>query len=179
MPVQIDPLPPTAADDDVLRSRIADVVNAAFAVGEADMWQPGVARTTSGEIGDLVRSGQLLAAERDGQLVGCVRVDRLSGTTWGFGMLAVDPDVQSGGVGGALVDAAEQRAAASGAREMQLELLVPRDRTQDSKTRLKSWYAKRGYEHAGEADLETHHPDLLPLLAGPCTFEVWTKPLRD
>lgn len=70
------------------------------------------------------------------RVVGCVRVHRRSETMWGFGMLAAARDAHGTGVGRTLVAAAEQLARSAGAFEMQLELLVPGDRVQESKVRL-------------------------------------------
>jgi GNAT superfamily N-acetyltransferase len=177
MASQIEVLPVESADDDSLRQRLAAVVDAAYAIAEAGMWVPGTSRVTPAEISELLRAGRLIALRDGDQVVGCVSTRVLGDGVWGFGMLAVDPARQGGGGGRALLDAAEQRARAGGARTMQLELLVPLHGDQQSKVRLKAWYAAHGYAQIGRGALEHDHPDLLPLLAVPCDYEIWQKPL--
>lgn len=177
MSITIRPAGPATAADAAGCARVADFTNAAYAIGEAGMWRAGTARTTPAEIAALAAGDELLVAEADGAPVGCVRVRPLDGATWGLGMLAVDPGVQGGGAGGALIDAAEQAALAAGAAEMQLELLVPTGARQASKVRLEGWYAARGYRRTSRDRLEDHHPELVPLLAVACTYDVWRKPL--
>lgn len=86
----------------------------------------------------------LLVAEVDGAVRGCIQVERLDGDGAHFGLFAVDPTLQSGGVGGALLTAVEALAAHEWAcRWMQLEVLRQR-------VDLIAWYARRGYEPTGE-----------------------------
>lgn len=85
---------------------------------------------------------ELLVAEENGALVGCITVDRGDDETAHFGMFAVDPTRQSGGVGGRLLDAAEDRARSWGCSHLALEVLRQR-------TELQDWYRRRGYEPTG------------------------------
>lgn len=175
--VAVDLIETRLADDDELCGRITDLVNRAYAIGEAGMWQPGTTRTTRDGIARLIAQGELVGAWFEDDPVGCVRLHRIDPSTWGFGMLAVDPDRQSGGAGSALIDAAERIARSRGAARMQLEILVPIELEQPSKARLRSWYARRGYLLTATGRLEDDHPELVPALAVECTFEVWQKPL--
>jgi GNAT superfamily N-acetyltransferase len=177
VPSQTEVLPADSADDDALRERLAAMVDAAYAIAEAGMWVSGTSRVTPAEIGELIRAGRLIALRDGDQVAGCVSTRDLGDGVWGFGMLAVDPGRQGGGGGRALLAAAEQRARAAGARTMQLELLVPLHGGQRSKVRLKAWYSAHGYAQIGRGALEHDHPDLLPLLAVPCDYEIWHKPL--
>jgi GNAT superfamily N-acetyltransferase len=179
VPTQIDLIPAPTAGDDTVQARLTTIVSSAYAVGEAGMWRPGVARVTPAEIAELIRAEQILALTTDREVIGCVRVHQLSDATWGFGMLAVDPNRQGSGGGGALVDAAEHHARTLGARTMQLELLVPVHGDQASKIQLKAWYSSRGYLPAGQGALERDHPSLIPLLAVRCTYEIWQKELPE
>ena len=86
----------------------------------------------------------LLVAEVDGAVRGCIQLEPLDGDGAHFGLFAVDPTLQSGGVGGALLTAVETLAAEEwGCRWMQLEVLRQR-------VDLIAWYARRGYEPTGE-----------------------------
>ncbi|WP_298744368.1 GNAT family N-acetyltransferase [uncultured Brevundimonas sp.] len=103
----------------------------------------------------------MLAAWRDGDLAGCVLIaDRGAGTGY-FGMLAVSPTLQGGGLGRRLVEAAQQALAARfGARRVRISVLPQRDT-------LIAWYRRLGYAPTGET---------LPFPYGDPRFGL---PLRD
>ncbi|RIX28548.1 GNAT family N-acetyltransferase [Amnibacterium setariae] len=168
---------PTAADDEALVARLASVVNAAYAIGEAGMWRPGTPRVDAAQLREDLRAGRLLVARAADGLVGVVRVQALGPDRWGFGMLAVDPAAQGGHLGAALVGAAEAHVGAAGATTMQLELLVPIGREQPSKERLRAWYSRLGYRRVGEGSITEDHPELADALAEPCAYEVWQRAL--
>lgn len=102
-------------------------------------------RTDAEEVGSAIddASSVVLLAERDDAVVGCIKVDRGDGGRAHFGMFAVAPNQQSGGIGGALLDAAEGLASDWGCRELALEVLRQR-------TELQEWYRRRGYQPTGE-----------------------------
>ena len=81
----------------------------------------------------------------DGQAVaGCVQISRVGGERAYLGMLTVDPLRQAGGLGRALIEAAERTAAdLFGATCM--EMTVVRQRAD-----LIAWYVRRGYSLTGE-----------------------------
>lgn len=85
----------------------------------------------------------LLAFEGD-TLLGCVQIrGKRQGLAY-LGLLAVDPDLQSGGLGKQLMAAAETEAAATfGARR--IEMTVIRQRAE-----LIAYYERRGYALTGE-----------------------------
>ncbi len=86
----------------------------------------------------------LLVAEVGGAVRGCIQLEPLDGGGAHFGLFAVDPTLQSGGVGGGLLTAVETLAGQDwGCRWMQLEVLRQR-------VDLIAWYARRGYEPTGE-----------------------------
>lgn len=91
----------------------------------------------------------LILAERNSALLGCVMLaDRgvREGRRIGYlGMLAVDPDLQAGGVGGALVNEAERRAREFGAEYMEMTVIKRR-------TELIHWYLRRGYALTGREE---------------------------
>lgn len=94
---------------------------------------------------DLGRPGAVLLVARDGagEHVGHVRLDAGEGGAWYLSMLTVRPDRQDGGVGRAVLEAAEDYALAHGARTMQMSVLHPREA-------LIAWYGRRGYAATGE-----------------------------
>ena len=86
----------------------------------------------------------LLVAEAGGAVRGCIQVEPLEDDGAHFGLFAVDPTLQSGGVGSALLTAVETVAGREWGRSwMQLEVLRQR-------LDLIAWYVRRGYEPTGE-----------------------------
>jgi len=97
-------------------------------------------RTDAEEISALLPD--LLLALRDDQVVGCAA---LSVTPVGgyFGTFAVSPTLQGGGVGNALLSAAEERARDVGLERVEMTVLSARPD-------LIAWYERRGYSRTGE-----------------------------
>jgi GNAT superfamily N-acetyltransferase len=96
---------------------------------------------------DLARPGAALLVGEDpaGRAVGHVRLDAEADGVWHLSMLTVDPDRQDGGVGRALLEAAEAWARGRGARAMQMSVVRQREE-------LIAWYARRGYAPTGETE---------------------------
>lgn len=79
-------------------------------------------------------------------LAGCICVDNLKNGQAYFGMLAIDPDWQSKGVGKQLFAAAEAHATqVFGCHTARGSVLSPRDE-------LLAWYRRLGYEENGETE---------------------------
>ncbi|WP_433787406.1 GNAT family N-acetyltransferase [Actinomycetospora sp. CA-101289] len=79
-----------------------------------------------------------------GDLLGCAAVTLpAGGDTASFGLFAVRPGVQQGGVGTALLRAAEDHARDRGARVMEMCVI-------DRRPELIAWYERRGYTRTGE-----------------------------
>jgi GNAT superfamily N-acetyltransferase len=170
-------LEPEAADDPALVARLTDLINAVYATAERGLWRDGSARTSAGEVADLVRGGEIAVATREGAIVGAVRLQDVADDVAEFGMLVADPDRRNRGIGRALLDFAEGAARERGMRTMQLELLVPREWSHPSKEFLRDWYRRRGYRLVRTGRLDEAYPQLAPLLATPCDFEIHHKPL--
>jgi len=173
--MEIELLPPSAGA--VAIERITALVNQVYAEAEKGLWQESTDRTSVGEITGFVAAGEIAVAYVDGDLAGAGRIRRLDDTTGEFGMLAADPARRGLGVGRELVRYAEQVSRAAGCREMQLELLVPRDWTHPSKQFLAEWYGRLGYRVTHRADLAEDYPHLAPSLATPCDFLIYRKEL--
>jgi len=176
--ISVDLLDPSAAADAALVERLAALVNDAYAIAEDGLWRRGAARTTAGDMASLVEAGQIVVATVDGRLAGSVRVQALSEVTGEFGLLAADPEHRGIGVGRELVAFAERHSHARGLQAMQLELLVPRTWSHPSKEFLDEWYRRMGYEVIRRTSVEDMQPELAPLLATPCEFVVYEKPLN-
>ncbi len=158
-------------------ARITSLVNRVYADSERGLWRDGAVRTTLHEVSALIRAGQLVVAEADGQVTGVVHVKRLDAGTGEFGMLATDPTVRGRGIGRDLVRFAEQSMRAEGCRHMQLELLVPREWVLDSKEFLAAWYDRLGYELRRIGHIEELYPNLAPMLCTPTDFRIYRKKL--
>jgi GNAT superfamily N-acetyltransferase len=87
-------------------------------------------------------SGEVVLAESGGALVGCIHVQR-AGDGAHFGMFAVDPTLQAGGTGSALLDQAQALARAWGCATLDLEVVAQR-------SELIAWYERRGFARTGE-----------------------------
>ena len=103
-------------------------------------------RTDPEDLADILADPRqaLLTAWRDEVLLGCVLIaDRGEGVGY-FGMLSVDPTMQGGGLGRALVEAAHSAMAERfGARRVRISVFPQRDT-------LIAWYERLGYRMTGE-----------------------------
>ncbi|MFF1608327.1 GNAT family N-acetyltransferase [Amycolatopsis sp. NPDC058278] len=174
--MEIALLPPSAGA--AVIERVTGLVNQVYAESEKGLWQRSTDRTSVDEITGFVRAGEIAVASVDGDFAGSVRIQRLDDATGEFGMLAADPARRGLGVGRELVRFAERVSRDAGCREMQLELLVPRDWTHPSKQFLAEWYGRLGYRVTHRADLAEDYPHLAPSLATPCDFLIYRKDLR-
>jgi ribosomal protein S18 acetylase RimI-like enzyme len=82
---------------------------------------------------------KVLLAIQDGALCGCVQISRKNDTTAYLGMLSVDPDLQSAGLGRSLIAAAETFAIRR-FDSTAMEMTVIRQRLE-----LIAYYERRGY----------------------------------
>ena len=115
---------------------------------------------------------RLLLLKAAGQIDACVQLEPAGEGVWRLGLLTVRPDLQAGGVGRRLLQAAESEAAARGAERIRLTVVNVR-------SELIGWYERRGYRRSGAE--EPYPYDELPYGAprrGDLCFLVLEKPLR-
>ena len=124
----------------------------------------------------MVAAEQVALARVVGQAVGCIRTRELDDGVGEFGLLAADPAHRREGVGREVVGFAEQLCRRRGFAVMQLELLVPRGWSHPTKEFLHAWYTRIGYRPVRTDSIEESYP-VAPLLATPCDFVVYRKPL--
>lgn len=105
--IEIAPLTPEDAGE-VLTLQRAAFVSEALIYGSADM--PPLTQTLA-EVEAELRSGHGLGARADGRLVGAIRFVESDGMLL-IGRIAIAPDTQGEGIGGALLDAAERSSTA-------------------------------------------------------------------
>jgi GNAT superfamily N-acetyltransferase len=94
-----------------------------------------------------------------------------------FGMLVADPAHRGTGIGRDLVSFSEDWCRRQGRAVMQLELLAPREWTHPVKPFLDAWYTRIGYRPVRTGTIDEAYPHLDPLLATPCDFVIYHKPL--
>lgn len=117
---------------------IARIINAAFEIERE--FRHGD-RTSAGEIVALMGRETFLVSEDSGRLAGVVEV-RADGAEGYFGMLAVEPSARRGGLGRALVQAAEDHCRRAGCTVMTMS-------TGEDRTELIPYYEKMGYRVTG------------------------------
>ena len=174
--IAIDLLPAEAADDPRLVDTVVEVINRAYTTAEVGLWRRPLPRTDSGEVRTAISAGEVAAAQLDGAIVGALFVRLLDPETGWFGAMGVDPDFGGRGIGGRLVAFAEQRAAAAGARSMQLEMLVPA-RSIAHTDRLAAWYSTLGYREVGSRELAELDPSSVDDALVEIRVSVMRKPL--
>ncbi|MFB7241148.1 GNAT family N-acetyltransferase [Streptomyces populi] len=85
---------------------------------------------------------RLLTVERDGVLVACCQLEHRGAHAY-FGMFAVSPALQGGGLGKAIIAEAERTVRETwGATEMHMTVISVRED-------LIAWYERRGYRRTG------------------------------
>ena len=102
-------------------------------------------RTDSDQVLSLLArpDSEILLAESDGQLFGCCHVERAGEGLAKFGMFAVNPRMQRGGVGKALIAEACRRATGWGCHRLEMSVIKQR-------TDLIAWYERLGFRRTGE-----------------------------
>lgn len=145
------------------------MINAAYLAGEQGMWKPNEPRICPRTVAELLKAGELLVLERDGELAGCIRVRELDDETGELGLLTAAR--QGSGIGRELIAAAEDWARERGKTRMRLQLLVPKQGEHPFKVRLDGWYRRLGYEPREREDFP--HPGL----AVPCDLLNYEKGL--
>ncbi|MDX6264253.1 MAG: hypothetical protein QOH84_5941 [Kribbellaceae bacterium] len=165
------------ADDEKTMATLADLVNRVYAIAEDSMWVPGATRTNPEELARFTQAGQIVVARIAGEIVGSIRVQQLDAQTAETGMLVSSPEHRNRGIGTQLRNHVITQLRARGTTTLQIELLVPRNHTQDSKQFMAAWNERTGYKVVRHGALEDHYPDLAPLLATPCDYIIYNKPL--
>jgi ribosomal protein S18 acetylase RimI-like enzyme len=113
---------------------------------------------------------RMMAVESGDELIACCQLERRDGHAY-FGMFAVRPTLQGGGLGKALLAEAERFARDEwGASEMHMTVLTAREE-------LIAWYVRHGYTRTGETAPFPQNADVGVPLRGPLEFEVLVKPL--
>lgn len=148
----------TEADFDPLLS----LINRAF---EVERFFKNEDRLDVAKLQSYLKKGSFLVVEEDGQLAGCVYVERRGDHAY-LGLLSVDPGRQKSGLGRRLTAAAEEFARETGAHFMDITVV-------NLRTELPGIYEKLGYRVTGTAPFPM---DQMPVTQ-PCHFICMTKEL--
>jgi len=117
---------------------IASLVNSAF---RPERFFIDGDRTNPEKVAALLEKGKFLLLFEDDVLTGCVYAE-LRGERGYFGLLAVDPSRQRSGLGGRLIQAAEDYCRSAGCRFMDLTFVNVRQE-------LPGYYQRFGYRENG------------------------------
>ncbi|GHB54090.1 N-acetyltransferase [Streptomyces cirratus] len=115
--------------------------------------------------------GVLLVVERAGELVACCQLEHRGDHAY-FGMFAVRPGLQGGGLGKEVLAEAERRARERwGAKEMRMTVVNVREE-------LIAYYERRGYRRTGELSPFPYGDERFGIpLRTDLAFELLVKPL--
>lgn len=189
--------PASLADDEAIVTRVTELINTVYAAEEAEFWKDGFIRTSTDEIRQCIRAGELALAYRPGvgaeaaaacsspdspvadpaDIMGCVRFQLLDARTGEFGMLVCDAAARGSGIGRDLLQFAEKSVKERGAEIMRLELLVGDGWLHPLKERLGQWYERAGYKLVTTGSIRDSFPRLAPMIAEPSLFRVYEKVL--
>jgi ribosomal protein S18 acetylase RimI-like enzyme len=158
-----------AADDDI--PEIVRLTNRAYrGSGGSSGWSHEEAylagdRTTEARLrADILANPSAVLLkwvdEPNGRFSGSVWLEPAGGEAWYLGSLAIDPDRQNGGLGRAMLAAAEDWIRKGGGKRVRMKVINVREA-------LIAWYIRRGYSRTGAID---------PFPYGDDSFG---RPLRD
>jgi ribosomal protein S18 acetylase RimI-like enzyme len=141
-----------ATHDDL--DQVVDLVNQAYRASSSGGWTteagliegPRVDRQSLAQTIEAGTTIILVARDQTSrQVQGCVAVQPIGNAEWYLSMLAVNPAVQTSGLGKAIMAAAETFVIERGARSMKISVIEIRDT-------LITWYERRGYQRTGEVE---------------------------
>lgn len=132
-------------------------------------------RTDARDVGEAIDrpDSLVLLAEHDGVMVSCCHLEKQDGAAY-FGMFAVDPSRQSGGLGKQVMAEAERMAHARwGVDRMRMTVIAQREE-------LIAFYERRGYARTGQTKPFPYGDERFGIpRRDDLRFEVLEKPLAE
>jgi predicted N-acetyltransferase YhbS len=126
--------------------RIARLVNDAFRLERLIFTTDD--RTNPKDVRNMLSKGEFLLAEDKDALIGCVYVERRGERSY-IGLLSVEPSRRQAGIGTRLMQVAEDRCRAGGARGVDIHIV-------NLRKELPDYYRRLGYVVTGTAPLPAH-----------------------
>lgn len=153
------------------------MINEVYQKSEGNICKGKYDRVSNKELLEIIQSNELLLAQHNNDIYGCVHLEKKDASTYKFKILVANPKFKGKGIGSLLVNFAEQQAKTNGATVMQLDLLVPTDFDHPDKVFLANWYTRIGYEKIEEHDVEHIHSGVSKFLKVDCMVKVYEKVL--
>lgn len=157
--------------------QMAKMINDVYKTVEKGLYKRNAERITEKELTELVKKEKIVAAFFKGKIIATIRVEQKDHQTGNLGLLSVHANYQQNGIGKRLIQFAEKLCQENKLQKIQLELLVPDERTHPFKEILAKWYTRLGYEEIGIESVADFLPDLNQKLAIPCHFIIFQKNL--
>lgn len=159
--------------------QLYDIVVAAYAHTEKEIWGEGYVRMTRQVFQEYIEQDEILMAFLDGRIVGGIRYYHLEDNSWSFSLLGADFNQKGKGIGRALIEAVEEDVSKKGGDQIHIEVLRAEALDVESKTILSNWYQRLGYELVKTIDvLEVYNdPVKWSKLVNPSVFDCYLKVL--
>lgn len=163
--------------DNISIKELVALINAVYLASEASLWVENHRRISKERLTEIFNKNKLIIAKIGIEVVGCLHLEPINHEIYKFKMVAVDFKHKRKGIGGKLIQFAEQQALNSGAKIMQLELLVPDEAEHPDKVMLENWYTSIGYQLEDMQSVDYCHDGLAQFLITPCKAAIYRKAL--
>ena len=160
---------------------IVDLINRVYLESEKDFWPHNgdYERVNLNQIKEFIQKKELIIAQQNNVIVGCVHVYKLNETTGGFSMLVSDPNKRGNKIGKQLMMAIEDWMKNQNVNLIQLEILKPSEIIHPEKEFIEAWYKRIGYKLISEKPYGELYPHNNHLLKIPCTFFIYHKRIKE
>ncbi len=159
------------------RKRLYQILTTAYAETEKEMWGENYVRISFEDYNKLIENGEILVAYSNGLVVGGIRHYVKASGIYGFGLLCADFGKTGMGIGRTLIGAVEKIALERNMKAIKIEILRPKDREVEFKTRISGWYQRMGYKYTYSQDFNEVEPTKAHDLVTPSCFDYYVKSL--
>lgn len=159
------------------RKRLYQILTIAYAETEKEIWGENYPRISFDDYNELIKKGEILVAYYNGSVIGGIRYHKIAPGIFGFGLLCADFGKSGMGIGRTLINAVEKIATSNKIKTIQIEILRPKDKEVEFKTRISAWYQRMGYEYTHSQDFGEVDPEKALDLIAPSCFDYYLKSL--